>query len=83
MKTIEISCVEVWREISSYIEGDVDPQLRQRLEEHFQVCEHCTAVLDGTLNVVRLVGDGKVFDVPAGFGERLKKRLEMFIAEKT
>jgi len=72
---IEISCVEVWQEVSNYIDGTVDPALRQRLEEHFKGCEHCTAVVDGTRNVVRLVGDGQVFDLPAGFGERLKVTL--------
>jgi hypothetical protein len=72
---IEISCVEVWRELSNYVDSNVDPALRQRMEEHFKVCQHCTAVLDGTRNVVRLVGDGRSFDLPTGFSDRLKKRL--------
>ena len=73
---IEISCLHVWREISNYIEGEIDQELRRRMEEHFKSCEHCTAVLDGTKNVVRLVGDGRTFNVPAGFSERLKDRLQ-------
>jgi anti-sigma factor RsiW len=73
---VEISCVEVWRELSNYVDGAVDPDLRQRMEEHFKTCEHCTAVLDGTRNVVRLVGESRVFDLPAGFSDRLKKRLQ-------
>jgi anti-sigma factor RsiW len=72
---IEISCVEVWREVSNYIDGVVEPALRQRMEEHFKGCEHCAAVVDGTRNVVRLVGDGRVFELPAGFDERLKVTL--------
>ena len=76
MAAIEISCVEVWRELSNYVEGNVDPELCQRMEEHFKGCEHCTAVLDGTRNVVRLVGDGRSFDLPVGFSDRLKKRLK-------
>ena len=31
--------------------------------------------VDGTRNVIHLVGDGKSFDLPLGFSERLKKRL--------
>lgn len=76
MPMIEISCVEVWREISNYLENEVDPELRRRMEDHFRVCEHCTAILDGTRNVVRLVADGKVYDLPRGFSERLRKRIE-------
>ncbi len=76
MATIEISCLEVWREISNYLEGDVDPELRRRIEEHVKVCEHCTAILDGTRNVIRLVADGDILDLPAGFSDRLRKRLD-------
>jgi anti-sigma factor (TIGR02949 family) len=73
--TIEISCLEVWREVSNYFDGDLDPQLRQRIAEHLEVCEHCTAIYDGTRNVLRLVADGRTFELPSGFSERLKKRL--------
>jgi anti-sigma factor RsiW len=72
---IEISCVEVWQEVSNYIDGTIDPVLRQRMEEHFKACEHCAAVLDGTRNVVLLVGNGQVFDLPARFTDRLKATL--------
>jgi anti-sigma factor RsiW len=76
--TIEISCRAVWNEISNYIDGDIDSELRRRLEAHFEVCEHCTAVLDGARNVVRLVGDGKSFELPIGFSQRLRKRIDEF-----
>ena len=72
---IEISCVEVWREISNYIDEATDPELRDRMEAHFKVCKHCSAVLDGTRNVVKLVADGAEFEVPAGFGSRLYDKL--------
>jgi anti-sigma factor RsiW len=75
-KIIEISCIEVWREISNYLEGEVDPELRARLEAHFKVCKHCSAIVDGTRNVVELIADGEAFEVPAGFGDRLFKKLE-------
>ena len=74
--TIEISCREVWRELSNYIDGALDPELRHRMQEHFKDCEHCSAILDGTQNVIQLVGDGRAFDRPKGFSERLKKKIE-------
>jgi hypothetical protein len=76
MGIIEISCAEVWREISSYLDGDISVELRERMQEHFGVCQHCTAVLDGTRNIVQLVGDGRTFRMPEGFGERLYKKIE-------
>ena len=80
-RIIEISCRHVWRELSNYIDGQVDSELRLRVEEHFKVCKHCSAVLDGTMNVVRLVGDGRAFDLPEGFSWRLRKRLEKDLAK--
>jgi anti-sigma factor (TIGR02949 family) len=79
---IEISCEHVWREISNYLDGDVDPELRDRMEAHFKVCSHCTAVLDGARNVVRLVADGQAFELPRGFSERLRQRIASRAAEE-
>jgi anti-sigma factor RsiW len=76
MTVIEISCVHVWREISNYVDGELDPGLRERMEAHFKTCAHCSAILDGTKNVIGLVADGKAFDLPKGFSERLKQRLD-------
>ena len=72
---IEISCVEVWREISNYVDSNVDSELRTRIEAHFKTCKHCRAVHDGTHNVVRLIGDGRAFEVPASFSKRLYNKL--------
>jgi anti-sigma factor RsiW len=79
MTTIEISCVEVWREISNYLDEEISPEMRERMEAHFKACAHCTAILDGTRNVVRLVGDGTVFRMPDGFSNRLYKKLQKLL----
>jgi len=76
MPTIEISCVEVWREISNYLDNEISAELRERMEAHFKGCAHCTAVLDGTRNVVKLVGDGKAFQIPDGFSKRLYTKVQ-------
>src|ERR1700747_2144340 len=70
-----VNCEHVWKEISNYIEGDVDPALRSAMEAHFKECKHCTAVLDGTRNLVKLYGDDRMFELPAVFSQRLQGRL--------
>lgn len=72
---IEISCVEVWREISNYIDEATNPELRSRMEAHFKVCKHCSAVLDGTKNIVKLIADGAEFEVPRSFSSKLYDKL--------
>jgi Putative zinc-finger len=71
-----VNCEQVWREISNYLEGDIEPGLRRAVEEHIRSCKRCTAVLDGTRNVVQLYGDERMFEVPLGFSQRLRHRLE-------
>jgi hypothetical protein len=50
--------------------------LRAAIDEHVRGCKHCTAVLDGTRNVVQLYGDERMLEVPLGFSHRLHRRLE-------
>jgi Putative zinc-finger len=71
-----VKCEEVWREISNYLDGDVSPDLRAAIDEHVRGCKGCTAVLDGTRNVVRLYCDERMLQVPLGFSHRLHRRLE-------
>src|SRR5271157_1269137 len=71
-----VSCEEVWREVSNYLDGDVDPTLRVAIEEHVRGCKRCTAVLDGTRNLIQLYGDERMLEVPLGFSQRLHQRLD-------
>jgi anti-sigma factor (TIGR02949 family) len=75
MSMVEISCLEALREISNYIDGEISPGLRARLEAHFKACAHCAAILDGTRNVVKIVADGVEYELPEGFSERLYNKL--------
>jgi len=72
---VNVSCEQVWREISNYLEGDVDAALRAAMDEHFRACKKCASVLQGTRNVIQLYSDERMIDVPAGFGRRLERRL--------
>src|SRR5215470_8707848 len=74
-RIIEIDCYQVRRELSDYLEGDLTPELRVRIEDHLERCRHCTAVYDGMKNVVQLLGDEKAIKLPNGFSDRLYRRL--------
>jgi Putative zinc-finger len=70
-----MTCKEVWREVSNYIDNTISSETRQELELHLSYCRHCTAIIDGVRNIVVLVADGRVFSLPSGFSARLKARL--------
>jgi len=73
---MRIDCKHVWQYSSAYIDVDVDAALRADIDKHLETCEICSAVLDSTRNVVILVADDRVFELPAGFSERLHSRID-------
>ena len=68
---VEIDCYKVRRELSNYLDGDLTLELRRQVENHLASCSHCTAVYDGMRNVVTLLGDERVIELPEGFSRRL------------
>jgi anti-sigma factor RsiW len=78
---LRIDCKHVWQHISAYIEGDVDAALRAEIDKHLETCEICSAVLDSTRNVVILMADERVFELPAGFSQRLHERIDRELAQ--
>ena len=71
-----VSCEEVWREVSNYLDGEVGPELRVAIQEHIRGCKHCSAAVGGTRNVIQLYGDERMLEVPLGFSHRLQQKLQ-------
>ena len=59
-----ISCRHVTREISTYIDSQLSPELRQQIEEHVRLCRRCSILLDTTRKLLYIAGDEKVFEIP-------------------
>jgi hypothetical protein len=80
-----VNCELARREISSYIDGEVDATLRPSMDAHFQTCAHCKSVLEGARNVIALYSDERMIGeftineqtmvVPAGYSRRMERRL--------
>jgi hypothetical protein len=70
-----VNCEHVWRELSNYIENEVDSPVRAAMDEHFATCKHCVSLREGMVNVVALYGDERMLEVPAGFSRRLEEKL--------
>jgi hypothetical protein len=71
-----VNCEQVWLEVSNYLDGEVEPNLRLAIEDHVRGCKQCAAVVDGTRNVIELYGDERMLEVPFGFSQRLHRRLD-------
>jgi len=75
-----VNCDQVWREISNYVDGEIDATLRSAMDEHFHTCQRCTSVLEGMRNVIQLYGDERMLEAPSGFGRRLEKRVAQTVS---
>jgi anti-sigma factor RsiW len=71
-----LKCRHVWDHISEYIDGRLDPQVRADVERHLATCEICSAILDSTRNIIILMADDRVFELPLDFSKRLHARLD-------
>jgi len=71
-----VSCKTVLRELSNYIDGDLEPGLRAEIEKHPRWHRRCSVLADSTRKMLYIVGDEHVFEIPEGYSERLHHFLE-------
>ncbi len=72
----DMTCGEVLRELSNYIDGLVGPDIRSKMEAHFHGCDSCSSTLESTVNVVQALGDDRLIGVPTGYSARLHEKLD-------
>ena len=74
-----MNCERVTREITNYIDGDMDASVRLDVEVHLQGCRHCTVVVDQVKKTVELFCDEEpvelAVDVRARLYDALQKKL--------
>jgi anti-sigma factor RsiW len=70
-----LECKHVWDYISEFLDDSLPPETRDLVQKHLENCEICSAILDSTRNILILTADDRVFELPAGYSERLHARL--------
>ena len=66
-----MNCKGVIRELSNYIDGDLDPGLKQELERHLGHCEDCTMIVDQTRRTIQIFSGAEPVQLPADVKSRL------------
>lgn len=70
-----MNCKHVIREISNYIDGELDPALKQELERHLEHCEDCTMIVDQTRKTIQIYSGPTPVDLPSDVRSRLHAAL--------
>ncbi|HXH50038.1 MAG TPA: zf-HC2 domain-containing protein [Terriglobia bacterium] len=70
-----MNCKDALQQITGYLDGNVDDELKRMLQVHLKCCHHCQVVFDTTKKTIELYCDGKLFPLPSNVRERLHDAL--------
>ena len=73
-----MKCKDVIREISEYLNGNVDPGLVAELQHHLEKCEDCRIVVDTTKKTIDVYCNSE----PAPLAEDVRERLHAALRKK-
>jgi len=77
-----LNCKGVIREISNYIDGDLELPAKQELERHLEHCGECNLVVNQTRLTVEVFCDSKPIELPDEVRSRLHDALRRKLSEK-
>ena len=70
-----MKCEELLAMLNEYVDGVIDPSVCREFEQHMAGCNPCLVVVDNIRKTITLYKDGKPYDLPAGFHDRLHAAL--------
>lgn len=70
-----MKCKDVIREISDYLNGEMDPGLLGDLQHHLEKCEDCRVIVDTTKKTIEVYCNAEPAPLDAGVRERLHAAL--------
>lgn len=76
-----VSCKTIIAHLSEYMDGETPPEMRKVIERHLRGCHRCRAVYDSARKMLVITGDDRVFEIPAGYSDRLHRFLDELIRE--
>lgn len=71
-----MQCQEIQDLLSAYLDGMLDPSLKDSTDRHLRECPACRAEFDDLKMVVGLVRDLPLVEPPGGFRQSLRHKLE-------
>ena len=78
-----LTCKQFLQELSDYLDENVDPEVRARLEKHISECPNCYVICDTTKKTIRIYQGMDPHPIPQEVEARLIAALEKKMAAKT
>lgn len=75
-----LTCKDFLDELSEYLDGTVEGELRRHLDEHLKECPNCWVMVDTTKRTIQIYKGLEPQPLDEGLRSRLAKALEKKIA---
>jgi hypothetical protein len=70
-----MKCADLLATLNDYVEGTVDPAICEEFERHMAGCNPCQVVVDNIRRTITLYKEGKPYELPIEFRQRLHSAL--------
>ncbi len=77
-----LTCKDFLRELSEFLDENLDAEVRAKLERHITECPNCWVIADTTRKTVKIYKGMDPYPVPKDVEERLMQAIERKIASK-
>jgi hypothetical protein len=70
-----MKCEDLLALLNEYVDGTVDPAICGEFEKHMAGCNPCQVVVDNIRKTITLYRDGRPYELPLAFRDRLHATL--------
>ena len=77
-----LTCKDFLRELSDFLDENLDAEIRANLEQHITECPNCWVIADTTRKTIKIYKGMEPYPIPSDVEERLMQALERKMASK-
>ena len=75
-----LTCKDFLRELSDFLDENLDAEIRAKLEQHMTECPNCWVIADTPRKTLKIYKGMDPYPIPSDVEERLMKALERKMA---
>jgi hypothetical protein len=66
-----VKCSDFLKELNDFLDGSLDPKLKDDLQEHLTWCHNCYVVCDTTKKTIQIYRENTVYELPDSVRSKL------------
>ena len=70
-----MKCKDFLKELTDYLDGNIQVEVRTELEEHLQWCHDCYVVLNTTKKTIEIYRDNQLYELPDTLRSKLHQAI--------